>query len=253
VSLHEALLDEHLRAENAHDLHAILATYGASPVIELNGKRIEGHAAVREFHRAFGFGGGDGASFSDVHVAERHRHRVGDAVIVEQTLRGTHSGTWQGLAPTGRAFEVAVCTVYVFDADGKLACERVYLDEGRIRRQLTSPASPPAVIETFFSVDVADMARATSFYASAFGATVSFASPRWSSLHVAGVRVGLALASPHAPQRTGLHFAVSDLAATRAAVERAGGRCGASMEVAPGVVIAEAKDTEGNTLTLAPR
>jgi predicted enzyme related to lactoylglutathione lyase len=51
----------------------------------------------------------------------------------------------------------------------------------------------------------------------------------------------------------GLHFAVSDLAAARAAVERAGGRIGAETEIAPGVIVAEATDTEGNTFTLAPR
>ena len=69
----EAVLDEHLAAENAHDLDSIMATYTTTPVIEppvieLNGTRIEGLAAVREFHRSFGFGGGEG-SFCDVHVA----------------------------------------------------------------------------------------------------------------------------------------------------------------------------------------
>jgi predicted enzyme related to lactoylglutathione lyase len=46
---------------------------------------------------------------------------------------------------------------------------------------------------------------------------------------------------------------VRDLAAARAAVERAGGRTGATTEVAPGVIVAETTDTEGNRLTLAPR
>jgi hypothetical protein len=36
----EALLNEHLAAENAHDLDGIMATYTATPVIELNGSRI---------------------------------------------------------------------------------------------------------------------------------------------------------------------------------------------------------------------
>ena len=76
----EPLLDEHLAAENEHDLDRIMATYSASPVIELNGSRIEGTAAVREFHRSFGFGGSEEASFSDVHVAERRRHRTRDAI-----------------------------------------------------------------------------------------------------------------------------------------------------------------------------
>jgi hypothetical protein len=32
-----------------------MATYSASPVMDLNGSRIMGSAAVREFHRGFGF------------------------------------------------------------------------------------------------------------------------------------------------------------------------------------------------------
>ena len=108
------------------------------------------------------------------------------------------------------------------------------------------------VLETFFSVEVADMRRATAFYAEAFGATVTFASPAWSSLRIAGVRVGLALVPQHQASRIGLHFAVDDLARTRGDVERAGGRVVvATLEVAPGVVTADVADTEGNTFMLS--
>jgi predicted enzyme related to lactoylglutathione lyase len=112
-----------------------------------------------------------------------------------------------------------------------------------------------AVTETFFSVGVADMQRATTFYGQAFGATVMFASPGWSSLYIAGVRVALALDPAHRPGRIGLHLAVTDLGPARADLERAGGRVvQPPAEVAPGVVVAEVVDTEGNifTLTQAP-
>ena len=132
----EARLDEHLAAENAYDLERIMATYTSSPIIELNGARIEGRDAVREFHRGFGFGADDGASFSRVQVIERRRHRAAGAIILEQTLTGLHTGGWRGVAPTGRAVSIAVCTVYVF-VDGMLARESVYLDEGRLRHELT--------------------------------------------------------------------------------------------------------------------
>ena len=110
---------------------------------------------------------------------------------------------------------------------------------------------PIAVVETFFSVEVRDMERATAFYVAALGARVSFAMPRWTSIHVAGVRIGLALADGHAGGRNGLHFAVNDLASACAAIERARGRViTPSIEVAPGVVIAEVQDTERNTFVL---
>jgi predicted enzyme related to lactoylglutathione lyase len=85
----------------------------------------------------------------------------------------------------------------------------------------------------------------------ALGATVTFASAAWSSLSIAGVRVGLALVDDHGGGPTGLHFAVADLAAVGAAIQLAGGRVArAGVEVAPGVVLSEAIDTEGNGFTL---
>jgi hypothetical protein len=130
------VLKRHLDAENAHDVDAIMATYVARPAIVLNGKTIEGLDRVRSFHERFGFG--DMGSFADVHVAKRHRHVTENAIVIEQTLSGRHIGDWEGLAPTGRRFEIAVCTVYRFARDGLLASEDVYLDRLRLREQLSS-------------------------------------------------------------------------------------------------------------------
>jgi len=113
---------------------------------------------------------------------------------------------------------------------------------------------PATVVETFFSIPVRDMERATKFYVNAFGATVAFALPFWTSLHVAGVRLGLALVQDHAEGQTGLHFAVADLADAQSWVERAGGRVvRASVEVAPGVVVSDVTDTDGNGFALVKR
>jgi predicted enzyme related to lactoylglutathione lyase len=113
---------------------------------------------------------------------------------------------------------------------------------------------PASVVETFFSIPVRDMERATNFYVTAFGAAVSAAVPFWSSLHIAGVRIGLALVTEHAQSQTGLHFAVVDLADAGTCVERAGGRVvRGSVEVAPGVVVSEVTDTEGNGFALVRR
>jgi predicted enzyme related to lactoylglutathione lyase len=107
------------------------------------------------------------------------------------------------------------------------------------------------VTEMFVSIHVADMQRATAFYVDAFGANVSFPSPTWSSLKIAGVRLGLFHHAEHPGGRTGLHLVVDDLAAALTAVERAGGRIVvAPIEVAAGVVIAEVVDSEANLVTL---
>lgn len=133
----EATLARHLEAENAHDLDAIMATYAEHPAVVLNGRAIEGTERVREFHARFGFAGA-GGSFEDVAVDERHRHATDRAIVIEQTLRGRHVGTWEGLAATGRTFAIAVCTVYRFDDAGLLVSEDVYFDRQRLRDQLIS-------------------------------------------------------------------------------------------------------------------
>jgi len=114
------------------------------------------------------------------------------------------------------------------------------------------PATEPVkVSEVFFSLDVNDMQRATTFYTTVFGATVSYATPRWTSLHLARVRIGLFLNPKHSGAHAGVHLGVPDLDAACAAVERGGGKIAmAAMQAAPDVFIAEATDTEGNVFTL---
>lgn len=128
------LLEEHLRAENAHDLEAIMQTFGQGAVMILNGYTFEDHEGIRSLHEEFGFNGRGG--FSDLRIDERRRYIAGDAIILEQTLSGRHTGTWQGLAPTARTFKVAVCTVYTFDEEGKLAGENAYFDRALLLKQL---------------------------------------------------------------------------------------------------------------------
>ena len=108
------------------------------------------------------------------------------------------------------------------------------------------------VQEMFVSVSVRDMERAIAFYEHALDATVDFASPAWSSLTIAGIRVSLELRKQE-PSSIGLHFIVEDLALSCAAVERAGGQIEPAVEARRGVVIAEVLDSEGNMLTLRQR
>jgi predicted enzyme related to lactoylglutathione lyase len=104
----------------------------------------------------------------------------------------------------------------------------------------------------FVSVSVRDMDRAIAFYEDALGATVDYASPAWSSLTIAGIRISLELRKQE-PTSVGLHFIVEDLALSCAAVERAGGQIEPAVEARRGVVIAEVLDSEGNALTLRQR
>ncbi len=127
-------LRRHVDAENAHDLDALAATFAENGVMVLNGETYRGRALIRRVHEAFGFGGS--GAFADLHVREVARYVDGSAIVVEEVLSGRHVGPWDGIAPTGRTFEVPVCGVYVFDASGALTAERVYFDAAGVARQL---------------------------------------------------------------------------------------------------------------------
>lgn len=104
------------------------------------------------------------------------------------------------------------------------------------------------VQEMFFDIYVGDVQRAEAFYVNALGATVDFASPTWSSLVIAGVRVNLVLRDRESSP-SGMHFIVENIALACAAVACAGGEIAPAIETAHGM-IAEAFDTEGNAFTL---
>jgi steroid delta-isomerase-like uncharacterized protein len=128
------LVDEHIRAENAHDVDGIMKTFGKDPTFVLKGDTFTGHEGIRALYQGFGFGGGGG--FSQLHVAIDRRHVTDDVVILEVTLTGEHSNTWQGIPATGRKFKIPVCAVIPFDQDSMMAGERVYLDGALLLRQL---------------------------------------------------------------------------------------------------------------------
>jgi len=61
-------------------------------------------------------------------------------------IRGTHLGEWRGLPATGRRVEVPLCGVYTFDADDRLAGERIYYDRGTVLRQLGVFHEPQSIL-----------------------------------------------------------------------------------------------------------
>jgi len=127
-------LEKHLNAENTHDLGGIMETFGKNSALILNGIRFDTPEEIRKLHQELGFG--EAGAFSNLKVHIRNRHVTPESVILEQTLSGTHTGTWSGISPTGKAFSVAVCTIYIFDGEGKLAEERVYFDQNLLLKQL---------------------------------------------------------------------------------------------------------------------
>ena len=127
-----AIVDEHIRCENRHDLDATMATFGvvARYDDEPWGDHRTGRDGVRAYYTELM------RALPDLVIEVKHRHVASEGVVVEVTIRGTHLGPWRGLPATDRRLQFPLCAVYTFDADDKLAGERIYYDRGAVLRQL---------------------------------------------------------------------------------------------------------------------
>lgn len=134
LTARKKLVKEHMRAENAHDIAATMATLGRQPKYIVNGTILEGHEAIRAQYEDMGLGNAGG--FSQVKVEVIAWHVSDEAIILEGTMGGTHSAEWQGIPATGRSFKVPVCAVFTFDEEEKVAGERIYFDSGLLLKQL---------------------------------------------------------------------------------------------------------------------
>ena len=125
-----APVEEHVLAEQHHDVEATLQTVGAGPHFRISDAAIDSRDAVAAFYQGMVEG------FPDLDIEVTQRFVTDEAIILEVILRGTHNGTWAGIPPSGRRMEVPACSVYTFDGDEKIAEERAYLDVSVIMRQI---------------------------------------------------------------------------------------------------------------------
>jgi steroid delta-isomerase-like uncharacterized protein len=127
-----AVVDEHVRCENRHDLDAVMATFGMDARYDDEpwGDHRTGRDGVRSYYTELM------RALPDLAIEVKHRHVASESVVVEVTIRGTHLGPWRGLPATGRRMEFPLCGVYAFDADDRLTGERIYYDRGAVLSQL---------------------------------------------------------------------------------------------------------------------
>ena len=127
-----AIVDEHVLCENRHDLDAVMATFGKNARYDDVpwGDHRTGRDGVRSYYIELI------RALPDLSIEVHHRHVATDSVVLEVTIRGTHGGRWRGLPATGRPIEFGLCGVYTFDADDRLAGERIYYDRGAVLGQI---------------------------------------------------------------------------------------------------------------------
>src|ERR1700751_6052685 len=113
------LVEEHIRRENAHDLDGILNTFGPEARYDdepWDDHRI-GRGEVQLYYKELL------AAAADFRIDIRNRYVTGEAVILEVTISGTHTGTWRGLPATGRPVSFPLCGIYTFDSEDRILGE----------------------------------------------------------------------------------------------------------------------------------
>ena len=132
LSARIALVEQHVRLENAHDLEGVLGTFGDAAHYddEAWGEHYEGTSGVREFYAQLM------NALPDLEIQVVRRHATEDAIVLEVMIRGTQLGPWRGLPATGRRVDIPLCGVYTFDEQDRLAGERIYYDRASVLRQL---------------------------------------------------------------------------------------------------------------------
>ena len=135
----EELVRDHVDAENAGDFDAALSTfkhpryeYVATDEVYDGADEVMGH--WREYERAF----------PDQLVEIVKLHSADETVLMEAVARGTHTGPFRGLPPTGRRYELPFLGIFVFEGDD-LVCERVYLDSNTMLQALGVARDPLSV------------------------------------------------------------------------------------------------------------
>lgn len=129
----EALIAEHVEAENRHDVQRTLNTMGPEPRYEVPG--LGGVFVGQETVGAFL--GGFFAAFPNIQSTAERFYHAPDATIVEVRSVGTHEGEFEGIPANGKPLDLR--TIGVFPFDGKVMTgEKVYSNDLILLRQITS-------------------------------------------------------------------------------------------------------------------
>src|SRR5690348_5452833 len=85
-----ALVEQHIRLENAHDLEGVLGTFGGSAHYEDEAwaERYDGATGVRTFYTQLM------KALPDLQIDVQRAHATDDAMVVEVIIRGTQLGSW---------------------------------------------------------------------------------------------------------------------------------------------------------------
>jgi len=124
-----ALLAAHYAAENACDIEGIMATFAPGAEMIYNGQHFTVADHIQWAHGYIGMSGAPGG-LTNIRSVRDSEHYTDDEIVVEGRMFGTHTGEFQGFAPTGQDVVLPFITFYRFDANGLLASERIVMNLG---------------------------------------------------------------------------------------------------------------------------
>lgn len=128
-----ALVERHLKAEGAGDVEGAIAVYTDDiehDVVGWPGGPLHGKDGARGFYREL---------LANFHIEQdrpTHRYLAADAVILDQQLTGTVTGTLLGLPGNSRRITFRILHVFEFK-DGLISRENAWLDGAAILQQLS--------------------------------------------------------------------------------------------------------------------
>jgi len=137
-----AVVEQHVRSENLHDLDAVMATFGTGARYDDEpwGDHREGYDGVRSYYTDLM------RALPDLVIDVVRRHVSSDCIVLEVGIRGTHLGAWRDLPATGRRVDFPLCAVFTFDTNDRLAGERIYYDRATVLRQLGVFREPSSML-----------------------------------------------------------------------------------------------------------
>ena len=127
-----SLVERHLKAEGAGDVDGAVAVYTDDVEHDVVGWPegvLHGKEAARRFYVELT------SNFRTEEERPTHRYVTEDAMILDQEMTGTVTGTLLGMPGDGRRITFRVLHVFEF-RDGLISRENVWLDGAAIQQQL---------------------------------------------------------------------------------------------------------------------
>jgi predicted ester cyclase len=118
----EALIARREKAQSDHNVPGITALYSDDVVVEspMAGGTVHGRVAVEEVNHAWI------AAFPDATFTREHLVIEDDRAVWIGQVRGTDTGGFMGMAPTGKPFQLPMVVMYTVRDNAIVHEQRIY-------------------------------------------------------------------------------------------------------------------------------